>query len=259
MSLERTDYDEQSPCACGKGKIIKHSYYEDDDWGRNRKETDMNEKELAKIIKDRVVMIGTAIKHMESIMKYSQNNKGFKDAFVMLYVSLHNYVYIELDKIFDGSSQHEFSEYDDTGKCIYHSSKYSIYKLIEKMEGYNTNGIHHCSIRKYHNDIMSIRTLRDKYFAHYDGKDLYELIKDNNISDLQGLLICVAEICHEANPDLFSNTYVSNVRCFDDWCHIAITSINEVCALNDKLTNASVEKELYEENLDWFISYLKVV
>lgn len=36
MSWERTDYDEQSPCACGKGKIIKHSYYEDDDWGRNR-------------------------------------------------------------------------------------------------------------------------------------------------------------------------------------------------------------------------------
>lgn len=114
----------------------------------------MSKKELAKRIKDRVVMIGTALNHMESIIKYSQNNKEFKDAFVMLYVSLQNYVYIELDKIFDGSSQHEFSEYNDTGKCIYHSSKYSIYKLIEKMEGNNTNGIHHCSIRKYHNDIM---------------------------------------------------------------------------------------------------------
>lgn len=217
----------------------------------------MSKEELAKRIKDRVVMIGTALNHMESIIKYSRNDKGFKNAFVMLYVSLQNYVYIELDKIFDGSIQHEFSEYDDTGKCIYHSSKYSIYKLIEKMEGNNTNGIHHCSIRKYHNDIMSIRTLRDKYFAHCDGKDLYELIKDNYISGLQDLLMCVAEICHEANPDLFPNTYVSNVRCFDDWCYIAITSINEVCALNDKLTNASVEKELYEENLDWFISYLK--
>ena len=138
----------------------------------------MNKEELAKRIKDRVVMIGTALKQMESIIKYSKNNKEFEDAFVMLYISLQNYVYIELDKIFDGSSQHEFSEYNDADKCIYHSSKYSIYKLIEKMEGNNTNGIHHCSIRKYHNDIMSIRTLRDKYFAHYDGKDLYKLIKD---------------------------------------------------------------------------------
>lgn len=217
----------------------------------------MSKEELAKRIKDRVVMIGTALEHMESIIRYSQNNKGFEDAFVMLYVSLQCYVYIELDKIFDGSSQHEFSEYDDTGKCIYHSSKYSIYKLIEKMEGNNTNGIHHCSIRKYHNDIMSIRTLRDKYFAHYDGKDLYELTKDNHISDLQSLLICVAEICYEANPDLLPNTYVSNVRDFDDWCHMAINSLNEVCVLNNKLASASVPKEMYEENLDDFINHLK--
>ena len=139
-------------------------------------EIKMNKEELAKRIKGRVAMIGTALKHMESIMKYNQNNKGFEYAFVLLYISLQNYVCIELDKIFDGSSQHEFSEYNDTGKCIYHSSKYSIYKLIEKMEGNNTNGIYHCSIRKYHNDIMSIRTLRDKYFAHYDGKDLYEIL-----------------------------------------------------------------------------------
>lgn len=217
----------------------------------------MNKEELAKRIKDRVVMIGTALKHMESIIKYSQNNKGFEDAFVMLYVSLQNYVYIELDKIFDGSSQHEFSEYNDTGKCIYQSSKYSIYKLIEKMEGNNTNGIHHCSIRKYHNDIMSIRTLRDKYFAHYDSKDLYELIKDNHISDLQDLLICVIEICRKANPDLFPNTYVSNVRYFDDWYYMATNSLNEVCILNDKLASASVLKEMYEENLDGFINQLK--
>lgn len=219
----------------------------------------MNKEELAKRIKDRIVMIGTALKHMESIIKYSQNNQGFEDAFVMLYVSLQNYVYIELDKIFDGSSQHEFSEYNDTGKCIYHSSKYSIYKLIEKMEGNNTNGIHHCSIRKYHNDIMSIRTLRDKYFAHYDGKDLYELIKDNHISDLQGLLVCVAEICCEANPDLFPNTYVSTVRYFDDWCHMATNSLNEVCTLNDKLFSNSITKEIYEENLDNFINQLKQI
>lgn len=84
-------------------------------------EIKMNKEELAKRIKGRVAMIGTALKHMESIMKYNQNNKGFEYAFVLLYISLQNYVCNELDKIFDGSSQHEFSEYNDTGKCIYHS------------------------------------------------------------------------------------------------------------------------------------------
>lgn len=217
----------------------------------------MSKEELAKRIKDRVVMIGTALNHMESIIKYSQNDKGFDDAFVMLYVSLQNYVYIELDKIFDGSSQYEFSEYDDTGKCIYHSSKYSIYKLIEKMEGNNTNGIHHCSVRKYHNDIMSIRTLRDKYFAHYDGKDLYELIKDNHISDLQGLLICVAEICHEANPDLFLNTYVSNVKNFNDWCYMANISIEENCLINNRIFRKGISKKVFLDNLDDYIELLK--
>lgn len=36
MSWDRWDYDEESLCACGKGKVIKHSYREDDDWNRAR-------------------------------------------------------------------------------------------------------------------------------------------------------------------------------------------------------------------------------
>lgn len=36
MSWERYDFDEQSPCACGKGKVVKHCYREDDDWNRSR-------------------------------------------------------------------------------------------------------------------------------------------------------------------------------------------------------------------------------
>lgn len=74
---------------------------------------------------------------------------------------------------------------------------------------------------------------------------------------MQDLLICVIEICRKANPDLFPNTYVSNVRYFDDWCYMATNSLNEVCILNDKLASASVLKEMYEENLDGFINQLK--
>ena len=86
--------------------------------------------------KDRVVMIGTALNHMESIIKYSQNNKEFKDAFVMLYVSLQNYVYIELFKIFDrnGKDSKENSIYTlmnviETEDMKYHK-KLDMYKSV---------------------------------------------------------------------------------------------------------------------------------
>lgn len=38
---------------------------------------------------------------------------------------------------------------------------------------------------------------------------------------------------------------------------MATNSLNEICILNDKLASASVPKEMYEENLDGFINYLK--
>ena len=34
MSWERTEYEEISKCACGKGTVVRHSYIEDDDWNR---------------------------------------------------------------------------------------------------------------------------------------------------------------------------------------------------------------------------------
>lgn len=37
MSWEHYEYDEQSPCACGKGLVVKHCYCEDDDWGSVRR------------------------------------------------------------------------------------------------------------------------------------------------------------------------------------------------------------------------------
>lgn len=201
----------------------------------------MNEEELAKRIKDRVVMIGTALKHMESIMKYSQNNKGFENAFVMLYVSLQNYVYIELFKIFDSNGKD--------------SKKNSIYALIKLTEPNDEK--YHKKLSKYNKDIESIKVRRNHYFAHDTGEDVSEIFKQNKILRLQKLLETVAEICCDANSELYPNTYVSNVRYFDDWCYMATNSLNEVCVLNDKLASASVPKEMYEENLDNFINQLK--
>lgn len=201
----------------------------------------MNKEELAKRIKDRVVMIGTALKHMESIIKYSQNNKGFEDAFVMLYVSLQNYVYIELFKIFDSNGKD--------------SKKNSICALINLIE--TNDQKYHKKLSKYNKDIESIKVRRNHYFAHDTGEDVSEIFKQNKILRLQKLLETVAEICCDANSELYPNTYISNVRYFDDWCHMATNSLNEVCILNDKLASASVLKEMYEENLDDFIDQLK--
>lgn len=203
----------------------------------------MNKEELAKRIKDRIVMIGTALKHMESIIKYSQNNKGFEDAFVMLYVSLQNYVYIELFKIFDSSGKN--------------SKKNSVYTLMDMIE--TDDKKYHQKLSEYNKDIESIKVRRNHYFAHDTGEEVSEIFKQNKILRLQKLLVTVAEICCDANSELYPNTYVSNVRCFDDWCYMATNSLNEVCIINDKLASASVPKEMYEKNLDDFINHLKQI
>lgn len=36
MSWDRTTYNEYSSCKCGKGKVVRHMYYEQDDWNRFR-------------------------------------------------------------------------------------------------------------------------------------------------------------------------------------------------------------------------------
>lgn len=201
----------------------------------------MSKEELAKRIKDRVVMIGTSLKHMESIIKYSRNNKGFENAFVMLYVSLQNYVYIELFKLFDSN-----------GKG---SKENSIYTLMDMIE--TDDKKYHKKLSGYSNDIESIKTRRNHYFAHDTGEDVSELFQRNKILRMQGLLQTVADICCDANSELYPNTYVSNVRDFDKWCYMTINSLNEVCALNDKLFSNSITKEIYEEHLDDFINQLK--
>ena len=65
----------------------------------------MDVKELANLIKTRVVIIGTDLKHLESIAKYAQQDKQFAEAFTTLYLSLQNTVYIELFKLFDDSGE----------------------------------------------------------------------------------------------------------------------------------------------------------
>ena len=36
MGWDRIEYQESAPCACGKGRLIRTTYQEDDDWNRSR-------------------------------------------------------------------------------------------------------------------------------------------------------------------------------------------------------------------------------
>lgn len=177
----------------------------------------MTEKELAEHIKDRVIMIGTALKQMESIIKYSQDDKTFRDAFAMMYISLQNFVYIELFKIFDTSGK------DTKGNTIH--------TLINMME--NKDKVYHKMISKYNTTIESIKNQRNHYFAHDTGKISIEVFEQNSIKSLQEMLKSIAKICCAANDKLYPNTYASNVKDFDDWCYMAIDSMNEVLARED--------------------------
>ena len=188
---------------------------------------DERKLELAKLIKERVSIIGTCIKHIESITKYSAENKQFEEAFAALLAALQNYVYIELFKLFDSSGKD--------------SNKYTVYALIDMAD--DDNKTYRKKISKFKKDIGSIRERRNHIFAHELGIDGNEIFNKNPIASLQELLQCVADICHDINCELCPNTYVSNARCFDKWCYMAIDSISKICKQNDSKLEALLKQQ----------------
>ena len=205
-----------------------------------RRDVYMTKEELAKLIKDRVVLIGTGIEHIESMSKYSSGNRLFELAFALIYISLQNSIHIELFKLFDRGKD---------------ASNYNIYALIDMIEDENKS--YHKMLSKYNSDIQSIRNRRNYVFAHELGKNISEVFADNQVSSFKDLLQCVADICCKANEKLYPNICVSNVRYFDEWFYISIKSMNDIMKLNEKLIQKDVSWEFFESNLDDFITELK--
>lgn len=204
----------------------------------------MDVKELSKNIDDRVVAIGTAIEHMKSILKYSENNEGFRSAFVVPLFSLQNYVHIELFKLFDKSGKD--------------SRENSIYGLMDKIGGdYKIRCYRKLSA--YNSDIKSIQNRRNHYFAHDLGNTSSDIFSKNRFHEIEELLGVVAEICWNVNDELYLGIHTHNVRDFDNWCNMAVYSLREVCNLNDKLFTNSIPRELYDNCLDEFIDILKQI
>ena len=169
----------------------------------------MDAKELSKLIKERVVLIGTSLEHMKTISKYAIEDNLYADAFACVYFSLQNYVYIELFKLFD------------TGKG---ANDLNVYRLIKMIDDERKTYMKKISV--YKNDIKAIKTRRNKVFAHELGQDGKIIFENNPVqSNLEDLLKCVVEICCVANKELYPNIYVSNKRYFDDWCYMSIGAI----------------------------------
>lgn len=199
------------------------------------------EKELAKRLKDRIVRIGTSFKHMETIAKYAKANQQFNNAFVLPYTSLQNYVFIELFKLFDKSGE-------DT-------KQNNVYTLVELID--NDNKTIRKELSKFNKTIEYITQQRNHYYAHDTGENVLEIYNEEKIKSINELLEFLAKICCKANSDLLPNTYVSNVRDFDDWCSMANDAIKEVCSLNDQLIINNISKDNYFENINEYFVFLK--
>lgn len=189
----------------------------------------MTKEKLAIHIKERRNLIGTVLKHIESIAKYANQNKAFKDAFTTIYIPLQNFIYIELFKLFDKS-----------GSDAKMNNIYALICMIETEDKkYNKK------LSKYQADIDAIGNRRNSYFAHDTGKNPTEIFSQKKISSLKSLLKCIAEICCAANKELYPNVFTSNVKTFDNWCYMAINSINEIKEINAK----NILNENYHNNL----------
>ena len=203
----------------------------------------MEVKELASLIKTRVEIIGTDIKHLESITKYATQNQQFADAFAALYLSLQNTVYIELFKFFD-----------DSGK---NAKQHNVYALINLIE--DDKSTYHKMLSSYSKDIESIKYRRNHLHGHEFGENGTDVYKKYPIScRLDDLLKCIADICCVADDNLYPNTYCRNVREFDDWCYMSLDAIKETCTLHGKVfTIADVSMDVFYENLDDYLLVLK--
>lgn len=199
------------------------------------------EKELVKRLKDRIVRIGTSFKHMETIAKYAKANQQFNNAFALPYISLQNFVFIELFKLFDKSY-----------KDVKHNNVYALVELIE-----DDNKTIHKELSKFNETIEYIRQQRNHYYAHDTRENVLEIYNEDKIKSINELLEFLAKICCKANSDLLPNTYVSNVRDFDDWCSMANEAIKEVCSLDDQIFNHGISKEDFLRNIDDYIVFLK--
>jgi len=209
----------------------------------------MDKKDLAESIKNRIIIIGTSIKHIDSIAKYMHQitdpgiSRQFQEAFAILYVSLQNYVYIELFKLFDKSG-------NDT-------KEHNVYALINLMKK-DDKSKYHKMLSPYNKDIEAICKRRNSIFAHELGKNGQDVFSSNPIShDIVDLLKCITNICCIVNDALSPNISIGNAEEFDLWLQMTFDIFQKYNNINEKIMKTKfVTPQIFEANIDIFIDEL---
>lgn len=162
----------------------------------------MENKELAKLISDRIKLVGTYFEYIKTIENFSEKEKYFEEIFFPLLLSLQNSIYIELYKIVVKNNK---------------DGKYSINALIEQCESKDKNK-YEKKISKFKKDnFESIRERRNKVFAHETNQDGQLIFNKNEITDLEKMLKCFIEICVEINPKIIKSIHYDNANKFKRW------------------------------------------
>lgn len=162
----------------------------------------MENKELAKLISDRIKLVGTCFEYIKTIENFSKKEEDFEEVFFPILFSLQNSIYIELYKIVVKNNK---------------DGKYSINALIEQCESKDKNKFEK-KISKFKKDnFESLRERRNKVFAHETNQDGQLIFNKNEIIDLEKMLKCFIEICAEINPEIIKSTYYDNANKFKRW------------------------------------------
>lgn len=162
----------------------------------------MENKELAKLISDRIKLVGTYFEYIKTIENFSKKEEDFEEVFFPILFSLQNSIYIELYKIVVKNNK---------------DGKYSINALIEQCESKDKNKFEK-KISKFKKDnFESIRERRNKVFAHETNQDGQLIFNKNEIIDLEKMLKCFIEICVEINPEIIKSICYNNANKFKRW------------------------------------------
>lgn len=162
----------------------------------------MENKELAKLISDRIKLVGTYFEYIKTIENFSKKEEDFEEVFFPILFSLQNSIYIELYKIVVKNNK---------------DGKYSINALIEQCESKDKNKFEKKKSKFKKDNFESIRERRNKVFAHETNQDGQLIFNKNEIIDLEKMLKCFIEICVEINPEIIKSICYNNANKFKRW------------------------------------------
>lgn len=188
----------------------------------------METKELAKLLKGRILCIGTYLKYLETISKILKENKnGFEiEIFVPIYFAIESTVYIEFFKLFDSNKE---------------AGQYNIYSLLDKNNKFDKRFYRELS--NCQNTIDNIKLKRNKIYAH-ELRSNHQDYSSTLISELQKLLQTLVNICSEKNDEISSCIYTANAVSFERIFPEMINATSQIIEWNNFRLSNKISEEI---------------